>query len=103
MFDCQWQVVERTAEVGDSGIRCDTCPGTEELDCLRIGERQNQVFDLAPDTQELAAGDKQRQVRASLEQDRQLWGDPDHLLEVVEQQQHLAFANMRGKPGLCPE
>ncbi len=75
----------------------------EQLDRLRLRERRDRVVDLAVDAQQLAARDHQLQVRAALEQPAELRRRLDHLLEVVEQQQQLALADVLGEAVLRAE
>ena len=75
----------------------------EELDRLRLGERRHRVLDLAADPQQLPARDQELQVGAGLEQLRELGRRLDHLLEVVEQQQELALADVLGEAVLRPQ
>ena len=52
------------------------------------------------DAQQLPARDEQAQVRAGAEQRGELGRGLDHLLEVVEHEQQLALADVRGEPVL---
>ncbi len=56
-----------TAALGSTPAR-----EAEELDRVRIGERQHLVLDLAADAEQLARGDEQLQVRARLDERGQL-------------------------------
>ena len=91
------QVVEAAAELGDRLVRLEPRALAEELDRLGLGQRRDRVLDLAADAQQLAARDEQLQVRAALEQLAELGRRLDHLLEVVEQQQQLALADVLGE------
>jgi hypothetical protein len=59
---------------------------------LRLGEGRHGVLDFASHTEQLAAGHEQVEVRAGLDERRELWCDFDDLLQVVEQEQQLALA-----------
>ncbi len=72
-------------------------PGGEEPDRLVVLQRRHRVDLLAGHAQRLAAGDDETQVRALREQADQLGRDVDHLLDVVEQQQHAAVADVAGQ------
>src|SRR4051794_1550594 len=87
------QVVEASAELGDRLVRLEPRALTEELDRFRARERRHGVVDLPTDPQHLPAGDQEAQVRARLEQLRELGCRLDHLLEVVEQQEELTLAD----------
>ena len=69
----------------------------EELDRLRLGERRDRVLHLAAHAQQLTARDKHREVRAGLDERREFRRRLDDLLEVVEQDQQLALADVFGK------
>ena len=75
----------------------------EELDRLRLGQRRHRVLDLAPDPEQLAAGDEQPEVRAAPRAARELGRGLDDLLEVVEQEQQLALADVLGEAVLGAE
>ena len=91
----QRQVVEDSAECGDGCVGLDTRPLTEEVDRLRFGERQHAVLDFASDAQALPTRDEDAEIRARFEQRREVGSRFDDLLEVVEQEQHLAVADVR--------
>ena len=94
-LDRQRQVVEAAAELLDRRRRPQRRErAAEELDRVRLGERRHGVLDLAADAQQLAARHEQAQVRTRLDQPRELGRRVDHLLEVVEQQQQLALADV---------
>ena len=90
----QRQVVEDSAECGDGCVGLDTRPLTEEVDRLRFGERQHAVLDFASDAQALPTRDEDAEIRARFEQRREVGSRFDDLLEVVEQEQHLAVADV---------
>ena len=76
----------------------------EEVDRLGLGKRRNRVLDLSLDAQELAARDEQgrgwdRHCEEICELGRRL----DHLLEVVEEEQQLALADVLGEAVLRAE
>ena len=73
------------------------------VDGLGLGERRDRVLDFAPDAQELPARDEHRQLGAALEQRRELGRRLDHLLQVVEQEEQLALADVLGEPVLGAE
>ena len=102
-LECERQVVEPAAELGDRLVRLEPRALAEELDRLRLGERRHRVLDLAADPQQLPARDQEPQVGAGLEQLRELGRRLDDLLEVVEQQQKLALADVLGEAVLRPE
>ena len=102
-LESERQVVEPAAELGDRLVRLEPRALAEELDRLRLGERGHGVLDLAPDAEELPARDQEAQVGARLEQLRELGRRLDHLLEVVEQQQELALADVLGEAVLRPQ
>ena len=82
-LDRERQLIEAPAELGDRLVGFEAGAFAEELHRLRLGERLHRVADLPIYAQQLPARDKESQVRASLEQLRQLGGGLDHLLEVV--------------------
>ena len=61
------------------------------------------ILDLPPDAQQLAARHQEAEVRAGLEQRRELRGGLHHLLEVVQQQEQLALADVLGQAVLGPQ
>ena len=69
----------------------------------RLGKRRHRVLDLTLDAQQLAARDEQGQVGAGREERRELGRRLDHLLEVVEEEQHLPLADVLGEPVLGAE
>ncbi len=58
-------VVEAAAELLDRRTRGKSGAQAEELDRVRVGERQHRVLDLAADAEQLAGGDEQRFGQAS--------------------------------------
>ena len=97
------EVVEARAELGDLVARLEPRALAEERDGLGLGERRHRVLDLALDAQELAARDEQREVGAGLDERGELGRRLDHLLEVVEQEQQLALADVLGEAVLGAE
>ena len=91
----------QSSAISSLGSSCDAL--AEERDGLGLGERRHRVLDLALDAQELAAGDEQREVGAGAEERRELGRRLDHLLEVVEQEQQLALADVLGETVLGAE
>ena len=53
--------------------------------------------------QELAARDEQSQVGTGAEERRELGSNLDHVLEVVEQEQHLPLCDVLGEPVVRPD
>ena len=94
------QVVETSAELGDLLGRFEPGALAEERDRLGRGERRHLVLDLPLDAQELAARCEQGEVGAALEQSRKLGSGLGHLLQVVEEEEHLPLADVLGEPVL---
>ena len=75
----------------------------EQRDRFGLGQWRHRVLDLALDAQQLTGRHEQREIRARAQERRKLGCCVDHLLEVVEQQQQLALADVPGKVVLCAE
>ena len=69
----------------------------EEADALLLHERRNRVLALGREPQQLAARDDHPQVGARGGQPAKFWGRAEHLLEVVQYEQHPPVADMRGE------
>src|SRR5262249_15347674 len=93
-LDRQGKAVEPPAELGDRLVRNEARPLTEEIGRLALAERIHRIRDLAADLQELAARNEQTQVLTGLDERRELRRRVDHLLDVVEQQEELALADV---------
>ena len=87
-----------TASSGSSRAR-----SQNRVDRIRLGEGRDRVVDLTTDPQQLAAGDEQLQLRAALEQQPEIGRGVHDLLEVVQQEQQLALADLLGEPVLRAE
>ena len=96
-LDGQGQIVQAGAELCDLLARLQTGAGTEELDRLGAGQRRHRVVDLAADPQQLPARHQEAEIRARLDQRAEHRRGFHHLLEVVQQQEQLTFANMLGQ------
>jgi hypothetical protein len=81
------------AEVGVDRPR----PGQEELDPVIAGECRHRVLLLPGDVQRLAARDDDVEVRTRGEELAEPGPRFDHVLEVVEEDQHRALADMLGE------
>ena len=77
------------------------CAGDEELDRVRLGERLHLVLDLAADAEALPARREDREVRTGLDEVGERRRRLDHLLEVVEDEEHLALADVLGEAVLA--
>jgi hypothetical protein len=66
-------------------------------------ERRHRVLDLAVHAQELPARAAEREVGTGLHEPRQRRRSLDHLLQVVEEQEHLPVGDVRGEPVACAE
>ena len=96
-LDRERQLVEPDAELADLPGRFKTGALAEQRHGLGRGERRHSVLDFALDAQELAARHEHVQIGAGVEQRRKLGRRLDHLLQVVEQQEQLAFADVLGE------
>ena len=103
-LDREGHLVEGPTELADRlvGLR-DAGAGREELDRVRLGERPHRVLDLAADAEALPARRQHAQVRARLDEVGERRPRLDHLLEVVEDEEHLALADVVGEVVLGPE
>ena len=102
-LDGERERVEAAAELGDLVARLELGALAEEGDGLRLRERWDRVLDLALHAQELAARDEESEVGAALKEGGELGGGLDHLLQVVEEEQQLALADVLGEAVLCAE
>ncbi len=102
-LDGEREVVQARAELGDLVGGLELGARAEEGDGLGGGERGDRVLDLAGDAQELAARDEQGEVGAGLQELGELGGGLHHLLQVVEQEQHLSLADVLGEAVLGSE
>ena len=101
-LDRERQLVEPAAELGDRLVRLEARALAEELDRLRLRERRHRVVDLAlirSSSRLVTRSLRLGRPRAAARAGRRL----DHLLEVVEQQQELALADVLGEAVLRPE
>jgi hypothetical protein len=96
-LDRERQVVEASAELGDLSGTFEPGALAEERDRLGRGEWRHLVLDLPLDAKELAARHEQGEARAALEESRKLWSGLDHLLQVVEEEEHLPLADVLGE------
>ena len=96
-LDGKGQVVEPLAERSDRLVRFEVGPRAEELDCLLLGQRRHRVLDFALDAQQLSARDQQAKVGAGPKQRGEQRRPVNDLLEVVQQEQQLALADMRSE------
>ena len=88
------QLVEAAAQLADRLVGREPGAIAEQLNRLGLGERLHRVVDLAADAQQLAARDEQLQVGTALEKVAELRSGVDEVLEVVEQQEQLAVADV---------
>ena len=102
-LDRERERVQAGAERGDLLARPDLRALAEEGDGLGLGEGWHRVLDLALHTQELAARNDQGQVGAGEEEAGELGRRLDHLLQVVEEQEHLPLTDVLGKTVPGPE
>src|SRR5262249_23698477 len=93
-FDGEREVVETVAELCDLRRRVEPRASTEERDSVRRRERRYRVLDLALHAQKLPARHQEREPGTSREERREVRGGLDHLLQVVEQEQHLSRADV---------
>ena len=107
-LDREGHLVEGSAEslhgvVGFGiGLR-ETRACDEELDRVGLGERPHLELDLAADPETLAARREDRNVRTCLDEIGERGRRVDHLLEVVEDEEHLALADVVGEVVLRTE
>ena len=102
-LDGQRERVEARAQLADLLGRLELRPLAEERHGVGLGERRHGELDLAPHAQQLAAGREHGEVGAGGEERRELAGGGDHVLEVVEQHEQLALADVVGEPVLRAE
>ena len=102
-LDGQGQVVQSAAELGDGFIGVQAGPGAEQLHCLGVCQGRDGVLHLAPDPQQLPAGHQETEVGGGLQQDRQVGGRGDDLLQVVQHQEHLPLTDVFGQATLGPK
>ena len=96
-LDGERERVEASAQLGDLGGGLELRALAEERVRFGLGEWGHCVLDLAGDAQELAGGDEQGEVGAGAEESRKLGRCLDHLLEVVEEEEHLPFSDVGGE------
>ncbi len=102
-FDGERERVEAGTELGDLLGRLDLRPLAKQRDGFGLGKRWHRILDLSLHAQERAARDEERQVGTCGEEGRELGRRLDHLLQVVEQEEQLALADVLGKPVLGAE
>jgi hypothetical protein len=78
----------------DSGEAASSWARSQKRETASGSEGRNRVLDLALQAQQLTARDEQRQVGAAGDKSRELGRGFDHLLQVVEQQEHLPLADL---------
>ena len=76
---------------------------TEEGDGLRLLQRWDLVLDLALHAQELAARAEEGEAGARLQEARELGRRLHHLLQVVNEEQHLPLADVLREAVLCAQ
>ncbi len=76
--------------------------GEEEADRLLLDERRRWVLLLRREQERLSARDEKGQVRARGEQPAELRRRADHLLEVVEEEEHPPVGDVRSKLAARP-
>src|SRR6266511_2983470 len=96
------QVIQAPAELGDRLVRSEARAGAEELRGLRLREGRHRVLDLSLDPEQFPAGDEHAQAGTALEQRGEAGGRIHHLLEVVEQQEHLPLPDVLGQAVFGP-
>jgi hypothetical protein len=77
------------------GLGC--CTDAEQFDRFGLGEGKHRVLDLSSHPKQLPARDEELEVGAGLDQRGERGRRLDHLLEIVEQKQELALADMGGE------
>ncbi len=102
-LDCEREGVQAGAEFGDFDTRLELRAVAEERYSLRLVKRKDRVLDLTLHTKELAARNEQNQVGTGEQHARELGRRFNHLLEVVEHQEKLAFADVLAKTILCTD
>ena len=96
-LDRERERVEPPAQLGDLVGRVELRPLAEQRHRLGGGERRHRELDLAVDAQALAARDEDGEVRARGDERGQLGRRRDDLLEVVDEEQELALADVLGE------
>ena len=102
-LDGERQIVERPAELAGDLVWLRFRTGIEEFDALAIREGQDWVMNFAPHAQEFAARDEEMEVGAALDERGEFRRRFDDLLDVVEQEQQLALADVLGETVFCAE
>ena len=102
-LDGEGERVEAPAKLADSVVRGESRAGAEELDRLCLCEGRHRELHLALYVKELATRHEQAEAGARGEKARQGGRCLDHLLEVVEQKQQLALADVLGEVVLRPQ
>ena len=102
-LDGEREVVERATELVHRLVAVRPGPRREERNGLRVAEWQNRVLDLPPDAEQFPARHEQLQVEAGLDERGKPRCGVDHLLQVVEEQQELALADVLPEPVLGAE
>ncbi len=96
-LDRERHVVECPAERADRIVGpLEAGAREEQRDGIGLGERLNFVLDLSPNAEALSARREDGEVRTRFDQVGQRRRRLDHLLQVVEDEEHLAFADVIG-------
>src|SRR5262249_5183875 len=95
--DGEREIVEPRTELGDLVGRIESGALAEEPNGFRGGERRYRVLDLALHAQELPARNDQREVGTGRYKCGELGRCLDHLLQVVEEKEHLPLADVLGE------
>jgi hypothetical protein len=85
--------VETAAELRDRAAPPQPGTEAEQLDRVRLGEREHFVLDLAAHAKELPRRHEHLQMRTRLDESRNVARGLDDMLEVVQQQQQLLVAD----------
>ncbi len=96
-LDREWQIVEARAQLRDVRRDFGLCACAEQLDRFGFDERNDGIPDLSSHPQQLPAGNQNLEVRTAFEDLDQRGPRVDHLLEVVEHQEHLPVADLVGE------
>ena len=96
------QLVEPTADGGHGIIGRELGihrpgPRHEQVHALLVGEWRHGVLLLTADTERLPAGDEQIEIRAGGEQAGDIRGRLDHLLEIVQEEEHAPPGDVLGQ------
>ena len=104
-LDRERQVVQAAAELGDRLVGGSEARERSQNSSTASGPASGGTgYSTSPlNAQELAAGDQQLRFGQRLDQPAQLGRGLDHLLEVVEQEQQLALADVLGQAVLDAE